>query len=307
MDGQRFDDLTRLIGTGRSRRGVLRLIGGGLAAAVGLGGARQAGAQDKCLSEGSACFFDEECCDGFNCDGGFCAGCQSSGANCEFDEDCCGLLVCAGNVCAETCNVTDEPCGLGVDCCVGWFCNGLSVCEPTPFVCGEEGDLCKGDGTCCEGHFCNPEDARCKLIEPICTAEGEMCETDAECCAGICCGNACHAIECCIEDENPNDRCADGETCFEGICETPMCAVEGDSCASSAECCKDLACIDGTCQLDAVPNEEPDPEPVTHLPSTGVADDRSGLTGLMGAGLAAGAAALLAGKKLRSEQTTSTD
>lgn len=305
MDGQRFDDLTRMIGTGRSRRGVLKLIGGGFAVAIGVGSARNALA-GACIPEAGACLTDDECCTGFNCDGGFCAGCQPDGSNCEFDEDCCGLLVCASGTCAETCGVTDDPCGLGVDCCVGFFCNGLAVCEPSPFICGEVGEPCKGDGTCCEGHFCN-DDALCQLIEQACTAEGETCETDSECCEGICCGNACHNIECCIEDENPNDRCAEGETCFEGICETPMCTVEGDDCTSSAECCKDLVCIDGTCELDDVPDEEPDPEPVTNLPNTGVAGDRSGLTGLMGAGLAAGAAALLAGKRLRGEQSTSAE
>ena len=95
-------------------------------------------------------------------------------------------------------------------------------------------------------------------------------------------------LECCIDDDDPNARCGDGETCFEGICQ-PFCT--NDMQCNGDACC----CDDGSCSADCCPGEEP---PVK-LPNTGVADG-GGLSGLMTAGLAAGAAAVLAGAKLRS-------
>ncbi len=55
MDGQRFDDLTRTLAAGTSRRRVLRVVGGGLAAALlgVLGRSDQAAAElvfSSCLS-----------------------------------------------------------------------------------------------------------------------------------------------------------------------------------------------------------------------------------------------------------------
>jgi hypothetical protein len=79
----------------------------------------------------------------------------------------------------------------------------------------------------------------------------------------------------------------------------------GEDCAASAECCGDLVCTSGVCQVANDSDEPPDDDEVTQLPDTGVGttgDDRRTRSGL--AALAAGAAALLAGKKLRQDRDT---
>src|SRR5687768_3687047 len=48
MDGRRFDDLTRLLATGTSRRGVLRALGGGGAVLAAVLGRRAEAAPSTC-------------------------------------------------------------------------------------------------------------------------------------------------------------------------------------------------------------------------------------------------------------------
>ena len=84
------------------------------------------------------------------------------------------------------------------------------------------------------------------------------------------------------------------------------CVTEGEACAAD-DCCADLVCTGGSCQDSddsGEPSDDGSPDDeVTQLPDTGVGNDNSrALPGL--ASLAAGAAALLAGKKLRPERDT---
>jgi hypothetical protein len=70
MDQERFDQLTRTLATGKSRRSVLKgLTGtavGGLLAAVGMGEAvaKPAGKPSKCYGENSSCTNGKQCCSG---------------------------------------------------------------------------------------------------------------------------------------------------------------------------------------------------------------------------------------------------
>ncbi len=104
-------------------------------------------------------------------------------------------------------------------------------------------------------------------------------------------------MECCIDDEDPNARCPEGSTCFEGVC---VFACKGDSDCEEGTCC----CPDGTCSSDCCEEETPaddddDTGGVTTLPSTGAGDGNDELNGLLGLGAIAAGAAYLAGKKLR--------
>lgn len=357
VDGQRFDELTRLIGAGATRRRVLKGLTGALLGVGGLAGARSAMAGAVCQTEGAACG-ELECCGELVCFAdNTCQTCSEADAACASSSECC-----SGNCSpsTETCQPAEEPiCAFifedctELPCCFDALCAsdgfGNSVCF-RPNECPVEGDGC-GKGFCCPGLecvenictvVCNDEpgaecgsDAACcaeaglSCVEGVCTLDvcrvaeeacgvgapccGDLecddsvcmppvvepeCEVDADCVvvaagdvdAAICCAGVCRQIECCIDDiltgGDPNARCDDGESCFEGLC---VSICQGDaSCEDDACCCEDGSCSGACC-----------PDPVVELPKTGVADGDGGMSGLMTAGLAAGAAALLAGTKLR--------
>lgn len=307
VDGQRFDDATRLLGAGASRRSVIKRMAGAL---MGLGAAGVAGRRASagaCLGEGSSCNAEADACcaaDGLSCIDSTCQlACVESGADCggKSGAVCCTGLVCAdNNTCVEpppTCIEAGESCllaGVTIGCCEGLVCGEGGLCVA---ACQAEGDPCKAPSDCCDGLVCGAENT-CEVVE-VCAAEGDACSADSDCCAGICCGGACRDIACCIDDEDPNARCPEGTACFEGVCDPveQTCGVEGDACADSADCCNDLTCADSVCAV--VVTETPEETGgVTTLPTTGTGGDAGG-TGALGLGLAAGAAALLAGKRLR--------
>jgi hypothetical protein len=303
MDGQRFDHVTRMIAAGASRRSVLKGLTGALLGVAAGAGWRSHASAGECGAEGDACGGDGNplCCGDLECSSGT-ETCQPVVApGCETDDDCAEGEFCGKGQCFAL------PCETVEDCPEGYFCKG--VCFPIPPECEVDEDCVQVEGVigpgpiCCAGtcvaqECCGADDVHCDegefcTDEGICVVIGPECETDEDCDDGeICCAEACHAIECCIEDEDPNARCGDGETCFEGVCEA-VCTGDAD-CADDACCCQDGSCSEDCC---------PDPvEPVVELPSTGVADGDGGMSGLMTAGLAVGAAALLAGTKLRASE-----
>ncbi|MEZ4499151.1 MAG: hypothetical protein R2839_03600 [Thermomicrobiales bacterium] len=117
----------------------------------------------------------------------------------------------------------------------------------------------------------------------------------------ICCAGYCREIECCIDDiltgGNPNDRCPDKCTCFEGLCVDEYqnhCAV----CHSDKECGKDECCCkDGTCSSKCCAADTTTPVPIDTLPNTGSGPESGMSDWIAGAALAAGAAALISAKK----------
>ena len=94
MDGQRFDEVARLIGTGASRRRVLKGLLGGITAGVVMARSRgETGAQDACDAFADPCTTGpDSCCPGLMCQGGTC--CSLPGESCSGAQDCC---VVAGN------------------------------------------------------------------------------------------------------------------------------------------------------------------------------------------------------------------
>jgi hypothetical protein len=328
MDGQRFDHVTRLIGAGATRRSVVKGLTGALIGAAGLAGLRsQAGAtvtcgdllapcggqndppccsgicgKGICITE-NGCFSDEDCGDGE-----ICCGVDAGFGVCDAIE-CCGVgdqvhcgegLVCnEEGFCDVPCLGFEEPCGAGgpaqgeIPCCDGLSCIDGS-CQP---ICANEGEACGIlDGLkvfCCEGLACNSESVCEEIIVLECAVDSDCVAADAgDVDAAICCGGFCiTGIECCIDDEDPNARCPEGSSCFEGVC---VFACKGDADCDSGTCC----CPDGSCSDDCC-EEVPPPESggVTALPTTGVGGGNGGGTALLGAALAAGAAAYLAGKK----------
>ncbi len=278
MEHQRFEELTRGLATARSRREVVKAFFGavlaGGAIAAGRGGAL---AQD--------CTTDNDCEAGQTCLEGSCA--PDGPPPCDTDGDCTGTgeICCAGGC-------------LAIECCID---------DQDPNArCGE-------NETCFEGQ-CDPIDGP------------PACESDDECAEGeICCAGGCLAIECCIDDADPNARCPEGTSCFEGVCD-PI--TEPGACASDEECGDDEICCAGFCRAIECCIDEEDPNarcpegtscfegvcdpigdgtngkpkpPVVTLPSTGSGSASGGSSRVLGA-ILAGGAAMAAGLGLRARR-----
>jgi hypothetical protein len=118
MDQNRFDDLTRALARGTSRRQALKLLGGGLAgsllAFLGVGEA----AADDCKRNGKACKKNKQCCSG-NCANGFCA---------PLCPPCDACSTCSGGTCVSSCGS-------------GETCDPTGICVPVPnlVICTCEG------------------------------------------------------------------------------------------------------------------------------------------------------------------------
>jgi hypothetical protein len=316
MDDQRFDQLARAFASAVPRRRVLGMLAGGVSAAILRIKQASAGCAtvcesdidccpgqtclagmciggEICATEGLPCIapagtIPTICCPGLECVAGICMApppvCVAEGESCivpvgDLPSICCEGLECIEGVCSTPCST--DTCEVDADCCEGLVCSG-GTCSP-PVLCAEEGLACAADADCCEGLVC--VEGVCAPPE-TCVADGDACAADADCCEGICCAGACRAIECCIDDPNPNDRCNDGETCFEGVCEGVSNLCDSDSDCATGTCC----CADGSCSADCCEIQ---------LPNTGsgLGGDRS--ASWLGAGLAAAAAAYLGGRKLR--------
>lgn len=182
MDTRKFDDLTRSLAVGRSRRSMLKGLVGGAVGTIVVTNRPSYGVFAQ-----NACSADSECADGEIC-------------------------------CVGTCRA--------IQCCID---------EVDPNA------RCPAGTSCFEG-YCDPG-----LLG---------CESDDECAGDeICCGEVCVALQCCIDDTDPNARCPEGTTCFEGYCNTP-CEIRG---CDDGFCC----CDDGTCSVVCCET------PISNLPATG--------------------------------------
>ena len=276
VDGQRFDQFTRLIVTRPSRRQVFRALFGGVVAGL-VGNRTPALAGETCNERGQLCGgSDGECCEGLFCD--------------IDGSERCEVVVCLeqGKVCQ-----TDG------DCCEGLFCPSDQLdCEPIPAGCAAEGEECAVDADCCDDFICPANRLVCEAPAPVCVADGDVCTDDSECCEGICCAGACRAIECCIDEADPNARCPEGTACSEGVCVDVSASCGDDSDCPDDTCC----CADGSCSGDCcapVIDDEDTGGPLL-LPNTGVGRvGQSNAPWLSGAVAAAAAAAAVASKRIR--------
>jgi hypothetical protein len=107
MEGQRFDELTRVLCAAHSRRRVIRTLGAGvLGGVIGLVKSRQVRASGD--TTGGECSLDTDCPGAETCENGVCvAGCAEEGDDCAVDADCCAGN-CVAGVCAEP-NVNALP------------------------------------------------------------------------------------------------------------------------------------------------------------------------------------------------------
>src|SRR5688500_16539047 len=123
MDGQRFDELARLVATGVPRRRVLGMIAGGVAAVFAHGGRANAG---TCLVEGNSCDgVTLPCCGDLVCDVGGSDTCVQA-AVCIPEDGTCGVVTAGG---------------IPTECCADLECVD-GVCVPIEPVCADAGEAC---------------------------------------------------------------------------------------------------------------------------------------------------------------------
>lgn len=294
MDTTRFDRLTRDLATAKSRRGVLKLlIGGG--AAVGAAAAfapssRAAGT----VPAGGTCAVNDDCIQGYYCNFDLiCASapeCSNAGGGCDADEACCGDLICGND---RKCAVDTAECAVDDDCtgdeiCCGGTCAAIQCC-----IDDEDPNARCPEGTSCFEGVCDP-------------VGGGECSADSDCATDeICCGGTCAPIACCIDDEDPNARCPDGTSCFEGVCD-PLCT---DAACPAGTCCCGTgaqAGCDASCCAPVGGGTTGNAGNGTTLPATGSGARESGAsTWVVGAAVLGGAAAVGASRLRGSKDVAS--
>lgn len=251
-----------------------------------------------CIQPGDACTDARDCCTGdcTKAEGALLGTCAAppegsafctgvAGVLCSDCGDCCSRL-CAPfgptgvNICqpANGCHVTGDICRRNEDCCGGTLDESLPgygnvVCDIEP---GKAVGLCRnpsaGEGP---GGACNPQGN-------VCHFQGYACDISsarANCCGGLGAqGGVCQldplgvprcnglGEECRLEGDTcaSTDDCCDDRPCVpdaEGVlrCGTSECQPSGDSCTINADCCPGGTCVlapgstIGTCEGDVPP------------------------------------------------------
>ena len=245
MDALDFDDLTKRVGTSRSRRYALWAIGGvlgGLLPAIP-GESVDAGKKKKRKKKKGEkcgpvrCSLKQFCCDDLR---GVCCTKQAAA--------CCNAAPGTGICCAKP-NDCGKPWGNDSapdECCPPerqWFTRtGIIRCCPTGTRSLGTG-ITSDDGPCCpEEKYCSTATTGgkcCGDLAPICLDKttGECC-SEANRCGSDCCG---YGSVCC------NGRCCPyGQICDGGVCKCP---VGEEQCGTS--CCKGTfyGCDGNRCKL----------------------------------------------------------
>jgi|GEM_PF-3389480 len=193
---------------------------------------------------------DEVCDDGNNVSGD---GCSSrclleDGKGCGVDSECetgrCGIDHHCGGAPDQSCSVDTE-------------CRGGMVCDPDEARCGlVDGKEC-GDHVECRSHRCS-EDGICL------GGMDKPCTNDSQCAATRCAGDGacggqkgdfcltrlgCRSLSCDSKTQEcrgtPGQACTGDDECANGICKNGACGLEpGEACT------EDKFCQSGTCRAD---------------------------------------------------------
>jgi hypothetical protein len=215
MEHERFDQLTKRVAAGATRRSILRTMVGGAAALLGTAIGRESTEAKPKGGPGDPCKVG---CAGFNrqaktaCE----KACKECGGN--FDRVC----------------TTEGPFGpTAFTCCAtGTFCVGDGVC------CPEGAEPCfddQGNATCCPtGTFCNFDIGACEPIQLTTCPTGETAEN---CAAGV--ETSCDPDGFCALVDDVDNGCA----CIERACGEPC--TSSDDCGG-APCVEAQGCCGGT-------------------------------------------------------------
>jgi len=259
-----FDELSKTLAVPTSRRRVLGVMAGTMAAsALGVFKSDKASAQEADP--------DVHVCppDQVHCGGNFC---------CGQNEACCGgQCIPAQTVCCPGANPNNQ-CGPGEVCsttpatgvCANLFGGQVPVCCPAAQVCG--GVCCApGCGVECVNGVCCPFNQVCNGPNgPVCCAPGQTCNANTGTCfacpagSAVCNGQCCPANFGCVNGvcacQGPNitcgnQCCAPNQQCVNGVCQAPppVCPAGQSPCGNPAACCPNGQCVNGVCQPQCPP------------------------------------------------------
>lgn len=279
MDQNRFDQLTRTLGAGRSRRGALKaLLGGalgGAAAVLGAGTTDAATAAkspkpDCCPSAspklcGLTCtntITDPNHCGGCGaacpagqtCSAGHCVA-KSNGQSCTLDTECasghCADGVCCNAVCGGGCQSCNQPGHLGA-------CTSTSTPVASHGGCASDGSVCKGTCNGVSGACTYPSAATTCRAASCANGTATLmahCDGAGHCPAAttvICDPYICGPTACASSCAGDPGCAADGYCDLSvnpGVCRQDL--ANGVACARDAQCasnhCVNGACCDSVC------------------------------------------------------------
>jgi hypothetical protein len=231
-----------------------------------------------CHVNGDLCREDSDCCGaagtGLPGDGnvtcekepgrsvGICrnpTGCSPQGNVCHYQDYACSISSSRNNCCGGTGN--SGACqldALGVP-----RCNGLSACLAA-------GEICSSSMDCCDGKPCVPASdgqLRCYTGEGTCVPSAGECTVNADCCSGSVCqvlpGSSRGTCS-----GSPGDGGGGGGSAGSGSGgsagsgsggasgspsePTYSCALYGQQCSATGDCCNDVPCTAGICVYPAV-------------------------------------------------------
>ena len=268
MDGNRFDNLSRALTRGLTRRGAIKTLAGALLGGSAIAAVDEADAA-ACKGIGASCSASARCCQRLTCDavGKRCLGLETARGCGSSDALCRTGFVCRANMCVIAPRTIGQTCQLrgaknrrgadGLVCsdqtCLGLLtatgcdgdnalCDGDLVCRiDTCLPIGELDDTCDEDGDCENGLVCTSG-----ACAPDCTPScgDAVCGDDG--CGGSC--GTCDGSETC---ESGECRC-DGVACVQGAtCCTDTCkdlTSDGDNCGACGTACTDgQRCASSTC------------------------------------------------------------
>ncbi len=276
MSGERFDDFTKAVARGTTRRGFLKRLAGSVAGAgLSLSGASAVSAEDpvtKCKNLTEKCVLDIDCCSKF-CDknGNQCA--------CTADEIACQDPNSGQLKCVPRCATGLGPCK--VDACDP--ATGQCIVANADGALCEDGDLCTtGDtcknGTCqpgpvtvCDQCFrCEPTTGLCEVdldqVGKTCNDKNACTENDKCTETGTCVGtpvncddnNECTADTCdpetgCVHTKLTGTPCETGNKCTADVCDNGACK-QGPASVTCPQC---QACDPATGTCRAIANGTP--------------------------------------------------
>ncbi|HYN90109.1 MAG TPA: hypothetical protein VER55_16360, partial [Ardenticatenaceae bacterium] len=229
MRSDRFDDLTRLLASGASRRQVLKGVFGaalgGFLSQAGLNFGRSepvaAGPAQEADYQVFLPFVTSACSQASTCD---------NKVFCSADEQCRCIRSAEGPIrCGRPLACDVQLCTTSADCAhlgPGYFCD-------TPY------------SGCCT----SPPASEARCIAP-CTPpcpEDKICGADCCSAAQLCIDEAC--VDCPVDQQCGTTCCPEGQVCVDGTCgECPAARVCGTTC-----CPEGQGCLNGECVSDCDP------------------------------------------------------
>jgi hypothetical protein len=172
----------------------------------------------SCDPEGDVCHFKNYACSNSSARNDCCGGVGNSGV-CQLDA--LGVPRCYGL--GTECRHSGDTCASAADCC-----------DALPCIPDASGGL----------RCFTPPDGGARCVEP-----GGGCTINGDCCRGSSCVTTIGSTQgtCTVPPPPPGSGGASGSGGAAGSGGTPQCALYGQSCTLSSDCCGGVACFQGSC------------------------------------------------------------